>query len=248
MTAPTTARAREARGTETEGRSPEELRELVSHVGAELELAPAEDIVEWAVATFGDRFCVTSSMADAVLAHLVSTVAPGVDVVFLDTGYHFAETLGTADAVGATLDVNLIPITPAQTVAEQDAEYGERLYQRDPDLCCALRKVKPLAEALQGYDAWATGLRRAETAHRVIAPVVGWDARKGKVKVSPLARWTDEDVERYVAEHGVLVNPLVYDGYPSIGCAPCTRRVAPGEDPRSGRWAGTSKTECGIHT
>ncbi|HEX3224290.1 MAG TPA: phosphoadenylyl-sulfate reductase [Nocardioides sp.] len=247
MTALTTRQASENRGTETEGRSPEELRELVSHVGAELELAPAEDIVEWAVATFGDRFCVTSSMVDAVLAHLASRVAPGIDVVFLDTGYHFVETLGTADAVGATMDVNLIPITPVQSVAEQDAAYGKDLFQRDPDLCCQLRKVQPLSAALAGYDAWATGLRRAETANRVIAPVIGWDARKGKVKVSPLARWTDEDVERYVAEHGVLVNPLVYDGYPSIGCAPCTRRVAPGEDPRSGRWAGTGKTECGIH-
>jgi phosphoadenosine phosphosulfate reductase len=247
MTALTTQRARDFRGSHTAGRTPEELRELVSHVGAELELAPAEDIIEWAVATFGGRFCITSSMADAVLADIASRVAPGIDVVFLDTGYHFAETLGTADAVGATMDVNLIPITPVQSVAEQDAEYGPELFQRDPDLCCALRKVKPLTEALAGYDAWATGLRRAETSNRVIAPVVGWDARKGKVKVSPLARWTDDDVQRYVAEHGVLVNPLVYDGYPSIGCAPCTRRVAPGDDPRSGRWAGTAKTECGIN-
>jgi phosphoadenosine phosphosulfate reductase len=247
VTAQTTSQARDRRGSHTDGRSAEELRELVSHVGAELELAPAEDIVEWAAATFGDRFCVTSSMGDAVLAHIAARVAPGVDVIFLDTGYHFAETIGTADAVGATMDVTLIPITPIQTVAEQDAEYGPELYKRDPDLCCALRKVQPLNTALHGYDAWATGLRRAETANRVIAPVVGWDARKGKVKVSPLARWTDEDMQRYIDEHGVLVNPLVYDGYPSIGCAPCTRRVAPGEDPRSGRWAGTSKTECGIH-
>ena len=248
MTALTTQQARDFRGTHTAGRSPEELRELVSHVGAELELAPAEDIIEWAVATFGDRFCITSSMADAVLAHLASRVAPGIDVVFLDTGYHFVETIGTADAVGATMDVTLIPITPVQSVAEQDAAYGPELFKRDPDLCCSLRKVQPLTEALQEYDAWATGLRRAETRNRVIAPVVGWDARKGKVKVSPLARWTDDDVQRYVAERGVLVNPLVYDGYPSIGCAPCTRRVAPGDDPRSGRWAGTGKTECGIHS
>jgi phosphoadenosine phosphosulfate reductase len=247
MTTLTTAQARSFKGTHTDGRSAEELRELVSHVGAELELAPAEDIVEWAVATFGKRFCITSSMGDAVLAHLASRVAPGVDVVFLDTGYHFPETIGTADAVGATMDVTLIPITPVQTVAEQDAEHGAELYKRDPDLCCQLRKVLPLQESLRGYDAWATGLRRAETHNRVIAPVVGWDARKGKVKVSPLARWSDEDVARYIDEHQVLVNPLVYDGYPSIGCAPCTRRVAPGEDPRSGRWAGTAKTECGIH-
>ncbi|MFC7497365.1 MULTISPECIES: phosphoadenylyl-sulfate reductase [unclassified Nocardioides] len=248
MTAATTITARNNRATHTEGRSPEELRELVSHWGAELELAPAEHIIEWAVATFGERFCVTSSMGDAVLADIASKVAPGIDVVFLDTGYHFVETIGTRDAVEATLPVNLRTITPEQTVEEQDAAYGKDLYKTDPDLCCALRKVKPLAEALSGYDAWATGLRRAETHNRIIAPVIGWDAKKQKVKVSPIARWSDEQVERYIAENGVLVNPLVYDGYPSIGCWPCTRRVAPGEDPRSGRWAGTNKTECGIHS
>jgi len=247
MSAATTRQAREFRGTHTEGRSPEELRELVSHAGAELELAPAEHIIEWAVATFGDRFCITSSMADAVLAHLASTVAPGIDVVFLETGYHFAETIGTRDAVEATLPVNLLTIEPVQSVAEQDAEHGMDLYKTDPDRCCALRKVAPLTDALASYDAWATGLRRAETHNRVIAPVIGWDARKGKVKVSPLARWSDDQVERYIADNDVLVNPLVYDGYPSIGCWPCTRRVAPGDDPRSGRWAGTAKTECGIH-
>ncbi len=248
MSAATTARARKARGVETKGRSPEELREIVSHWGAELELAPAEVIIEWAAATFGDRFCVTSSMGDAVLAHLASKVVPNIDVVFLDTGYHFAETIGTADAVKHTLPVNLITITPVQSVAEQDATYGKDLFKTDPDLCCKLRKVQPLTESLAGYDAWATGLRRAETHNRVIAPVIGWDAKKGKVKVSPLARWSDEQVEQYIVDNGVLVNPLVYDGYPSIGCAPCTRRVAPGEDPRSGRWAGTNKTECGIHS
>jgi phosphoadenosine phosphosulfate reductase len=247
VTAATTTRAARARGTDTEGRTEQELRDLVKHAGAEFELAPAEDIIEWAVATFGERFCITSSMGDAVLAHLASKVAPGIDVVFLDTGYHFAETIGTRDAVAATLPVNLLTITPKQTVAEQDAEFGPELWRRDPDLCCAMRKVAPLRDSLAEYDAWATGLRRAETHNRVIAPVIGWDARKRKVKVSPLARWSDEQVDRYVLENGVLVNPLQYDGYPSIGCGPCTRRVAPGEDPRSGRWAGTGKTECGIH-
>jgi phosphoadenosine phosphosulfate reductase len=247
VTAPTTLAARARRGSQTDGRSTEELKAIVSHVGAELELAPAEDIIEWAVATFGARFCVTSSMGDAVLSHLASKVAPGVDVVFLDTGYHFAETIGTRDAVAATLPVNLLTITPVQSVTEQDEQYGPELFKRDPDLCCALRKVAPLKDALAGYDAWATGLRRAETHNRVIAPVVGWDDKKQKVKVSPLARWSDEEVERYIVDNGVLVNPLQYDGYPSIGCWPCTQRVAPGEDPRSGRWAGTSKTECGIN-
>ncbi len=247
MTTSTTTAARAFKGTDTAGRSEAELQELVRHAGAELELAPAEVIIEWAVATFGERFAITSSMADAVLAHVASQVAPGVDVVFLDTGYHFVETIGTRDAVAATLPVNLVDVTPEQTVAEQDATYGKDLFARDPDLCCALRKVKPLEQALAGYDAWATGLRRDETHNRVIAPVIGWDQRKRKVKVSPLARWTDDDVERYIVENNVLVNPLQHDGYPSIGCWPCTRRVPPGEDPRSGRWAGTGKTECGIH-
>ena len=247
MTTATTEAARAFKGTTTEGRSEAELQQLVRHAGAELELAPPEVIIEWAVATFGERFAVTSSMGDAVLAHLASQVAPGIDVVFLDTGYHFVETIGTRDAVAATLPVNLVDVTPAQTVAEQDATYGRDLFARDPDLCCALRKVRPLQEALVGYDAWATGLRRDETPSRVIAPVIGWDETKRKVKVSPLARWTATKVDRYIAENGVLVNPLVSDGYASIGCWPCTRRVGPGEDPRSGRWAGTGKTECGIH-
>jgi phosphoadenosine phosphosulfate reductase len=247
VTAPTTMAARSFRGSTTAGRTEEELKDLVSHVGAELELAPAEVIIEWAVATFGERFCVTSSMSDAVLAHLASRVAPGVDVLFLDTGYHFAETIGTRDAVEATLPVNLVSVTADLTVAEQDTAYGKDLFARDPDLCCAMRKVAPLQRSLERYDAWATGLRRQETRNRVIAPVVGWDEKKQKVKVSPLARWSDEDVERYIEEHRVLVNPLQYDGYPSIGCRPCTRRVAPGEDLRSGRWAGSAKTECGIH-
>ena len=247
MTAATTIAASSRRGSQTHGRTSEELREIVTNVGAELELAPAEIIIEWAVATFGTRFCITSSMSDSVLSHLAAKVAPGIDVVFLDTGYHFAETIGTRDAVAHTLDINLSNITPAHSAEEQDQQYGPKLYERDPDLCCKLRKVQPLADGLAAYDAWATGLRRAETHNRVIAPVVGWDEKKQKVKVSPLARWSDSEIDKYIQEHSILVNPLQYDGYPSIGCWPCTRRVAPGEDPRSGRWAGSNKTECGIH-
>jgi len=229
------------------GRSPAELEETARIAGAELELAPAEIILGWAVEMFGDRFAITSSMTDAVLAHLASTVAPGVDVVFLDTGYHFAETIGTRDAVAATLPVTVVNVRAKQTVAEQDATEGKDLWARDPDRCCALRKVEPLRDALAGYDAWATGLRREETHDRVIAPVIGWDDRKQKVKISPLARWTQADIDRYIADNNVLVNPLQYDGYPSIGCFPCTRRVAPGEDARAGRWSGTGKSECGIN-
>jgi phosphoadenosine phosphosulfate reductase len=224
------------------------LRETAMIAGPELELAPAEAIIEWAVETFGSRFCVASSMTDSVLAHLASRVSPGIDVLFLDTGYHFVETIGTRDAVAATLPVNVVTLAPTISVRDQDAQYGADLWARDPDLCCKLRKVEPLAEGLAGYDAWATGLRREETHNRIITPVVGWDEAKGKVKVAPLARWTQADVDRYISDHNILVNPLQYDGYPSIGCWPCTRRVAPGEDSRSGRWAGSNKTECGIHS
>jgi phosphoadenosine phosphosulfate reductase len=187
-------------------------------------------------------------MGDAVLATLAAdAVDHPVDIVFLDTGYHFAETIGTRDAVAAMLPVNVRTILPLRTVAEQDAEYGPQLHDRDPDRCCALRKVEPLARALAPYHAWASGIRRDEATTRREIGVVEWDDKRGMVKVNPLAGWTQDDVDRYIAERGVLVNPLVYDGYPSIGCAPCTRRVAPGEDARAGRWAGTGKTECGLH-
>jgi phosphoadenosine phosphosulfate reductase len=224
-----------------------DLEQLAQRACRELESASAQEIVRWAVQTFGARFAVASSMQDAVLVHLVSQVAPGVDVLFLDTGYHFAETLGTRDAVAAAYDVNLITLTPRQTVAEQDSSQGPKLHDRDPDRCCRLRKVEPLDRALAHYDAWATGLRRAEAPTRAGTPVVSYDAERGKVKIAPIAAWSDADVEDYVAEHGILVNPLLSTGYPSIGCAPCTRAVTAGQDLRSGRWAGSAKTECGIH-
>ena len=222
-------------------------QEQALRAGRELEDAPAETVLRWAAATFGDRMCVTSSMEDAVLVHLASRAAPGVPVLFLDTGYHFAETIGTRDAVALMPGVTVRTLSPAQTVAEQDARYGPRLHERQPDLCCALRKVAPFEAALAGYDAWVTGLRRADSAERAGTPVVGWDAARGKVKISPLARWSQDDLDRYISEHGLLVNPLRSEGYRSIGCAPCTRPVAPGEDARAGRWAGSGKNECGLH-
>jgi phosphoadenosine phosphosulfate reductase len=225
-----------------------DLQKLAERAGRELEQAPALDILRWADETFGARMCVASSMADAVLVHLAARVRPGVDVIFLDTGYHFPETIGTRDAVAVTLDVNLITLTPRQTVSEQDAEHGPRLHDRDPDRCCALRKVAPLEQGLRGYEAWVTGLRREDAPNRAGIPVVSWDANRRKVRISPIARWTQADLDAYIAEHDVLVNPLRFDGYPSIGCAPCTRRVRSGEDPRAGRWAGQAKTECGLHT
>jgi len=204
-------------------------------------------VLRWAGETFGDDFAVTSSMADGLLAHLASRAVPGVHVVFLDTGYHFAETIGTRDWISSVLPITLVNVTPPQTVAEQDAEHGPALHDRDPDLCCSLRKVQPLAAALAGYTAWGSGVRRDEAATRAGTRVVDWDAKRGMVKVNPLAAWTQDDVDAYIAEHQVPVNPLQEIGYASIGCAPCTRPVAPGEDPRAGRWAGRGKTECGLH-
>jgi phosphoadenosine phosphosulfate reductase len=225
----------------------DQLRSLAESAGRELEGAPALEILAWADEHFGTTWCVTSSMEDSVVPHLASRVRAGVDVVFLDTGYHFAETIGTRDAVAATLPVNLITVTPRQTVAEQDASFGSRLYERNPDQCCALRKVTPLRNALRDYRAWASGLRRDEAVGRREVRVVEWDARRSMVKINPIATWSQQDVDSYVAENGVLLNPLLFDGYGSIGCAPCTRRIKPGEDSRAGRWAGMSKTECGIH-
>jgi phosphoadenosine phosphosulfate reductase len=224
-----------------------DLEQQAIDAGRELETATPQEILRWAAESFGDRFCVLSSMGDAVVASLAAQAKPGVDVVFLDTGYHFAETIGTRDAVAATYDVNVISVAPTQTVDEQDASYGKDLFARDPDKCCALRKVAPMEAALVNYDAWATGLRRDESPTRAHTSVVQWDARRRKVKVNPIARWTQADLDAYIAENHILVNPLVDDGYLSIGCWPCTAKVEPGADPRSGRWAGRSKTECGIN-
>jgi phosphoadenosine phosphosulfate reductase len=205
-------------------------------------------VLRWAGDTFGSDFAITSSMADGLLAHLASRAIPGVHVIFLDTGYHFAETVGTRDWITGVLPVTLVNVTPSQTVAEQDLALGPKLYERDPDLCCSLRKVTPLAETLSGYVAWGSGIRRDESPTRATTKLVDWDAKRGMVKVNPLAAWTQDDVDAYIVANQVPVNPLSEIGYASIGCAPCTRAVAPGEDPRAGRWAGRNKVECGLHT
>jgi phosphoadenosine phosphosulfate reductase len=224
-----------------------ELRRIADRAAAELHDATAEEILGWAGRTFGDRLAVASSMADTVLVDLAARHAPGVHVLFLDTGYHFPETIGTLDAVAATYPITLVTVVPEQTVAEQDRWYGPRLYTRDPDKCCALRKIAPLDAALKHYDAWVTGVRRDESPTRADTPVIDWDDRRGLLKISPLAAWTANDVAEYAMRQGVLLNPLLADGYLSVGCRPCTTRVAPGADPRSVRWVGRVKTECGLH-
>ncbi|MDD4867458.1 MAG: phosphoadenylyl-sulfate reductase [Mycobacterium sp.] len=238
-------------------RSEAQLREVAARAAADLEGAGAIEVLRWTDETFGGvrgprgretcSYVVASSMQDAVLIDLAAKVRPGVPVAFLDTGYHFVETIGTRDAVRSVYDVDLLDIAPEHTVAEQDALLGKDLFARDPAECCRLRKVAPLRKALGGFSAWVTGLRRVDSPTRANAPVVSFDEAFKLVKISPLVLWTDQDVEDYIAEHGVLVNPLSYDGYPSIGCAPCTSKPLDGADPRSGRWQGTAKTECGLH-
>lgn len=211
-------------------------------------VAGAHAVAAWAAGNFPTSLAVACSMAEGVLPHLVGRLLPGVDVLFLDTGYHFSDTLVTRDLVAEQLPVTVIDVRPRLTVAEQDAAHGPRLSERDPAACCRMRKVEPLAEALGGYEAWVTGVRREEAFTRTAAALVSFDEVHGLVKVNPLALWTFDDLTGYIAEHGIVINDLLTDGYPSIGCEPCTRRVAPGEDPRAGRWAGFAKTECGIHT
>jgi len=207
-------------------------------IARRLDGAPATDIVAWAVETFGSRLCVTASMADAVVIDLATKVDPDIEVVFLDTGFHFAETIQTLRTAQARYGLNLRVERPAASATD--------LFAVGTDGCCAVRKVALLDRALADFDAWMTGLRRADSAERTVTPIVSRD-RRGLVKIAPIATWSDDDVARYIAEHDVVVNPLLSQGYPSIGCWPCTEQVLDGDDLRAGRWAGSTKTECGLH-
>ncbi|TFB90601.1 phosphoadenylyl-sulfate reductase [Cryobacterium algoricola] len=229
-------------------RNAEELKALAVRGAAELGETGYAEVVAWVAANFPvAHVAVACSMADAVLPHVVAAQLPGVDVLFLDTGYHFAETYETRDTVARLLPVRIVDVLPAKTVPEQDAEHGAELFSRDPNLCCAMRKVEPLQRSLTGYELWFTGVRRDEAPTRANTPLVTWDERNGLVKVNPLAAWSFDDILDYAGYHQVPVNPLLEQGYPSIGCAPCTKPVAAGDDPRSGRWANLAKTECGLH-
>jgi phosphoadenosine phosphosulfate reductase len=212
-----------------------ELRKL----NAAFEHATPTRIIRWAVEEFGTRLSVAASMTDGVLIDLATRVDPGIEVVFIDTGYHFPETLETVEVIRRRYGLNL----RIMTVAPQE----QALWEADPENCCSAVKVGQLDRALADKDAWMSGLRRAEAPTRASAPIVGRDIR-GLVKVNPLATWSDLDVRGYIADHRVPVNPLLERGYLSIGCMPCTRPVLPGEDPRAGRWSGTDRTECGLHT
>lgn len=200
----------------------------------------AHRTLQWAHRRFGATLCVTASFGDAVLAHVAGEAIPGVEITLLDTGYLFAETDWFAEQLRSRYDLNLRIIRPAADVAEN-------VWQTDTDACCAARKVEPLERALAGRSAWVTGLRRSDSPTRRTAKIVHHDLLRGVVKVNPLAGWTDAHVVTYVAAYGLPDHPLADRGFPSIGCWPCTRPVADGDDQRAGRWADSDKTECGLH-
>ncbi len=215
-----------------------QLRQEMTGQSARFESAPAGSIVAWAVERFGTRLALACSFQEVVLIDIAVKVDPRIEVVFLDTGSHFPETLEYVETVRARYDLNLTVTTPV--AGSEDHPCGT-------PLCCEFRKVRPLKAALVGKDAWLTGLKRVDAPTRRSAPVVAYDDTWGRVKVNPMATWTEQDIAGYAAEHGLPTHPLLAKGYLSIGCAPTTRPVAEGEDPRAGRWSDSDKVECGLH-
>lgn len=222
-----------------------------ARIGGQLEESSPQEVLRWAVDSFFPELALACSFggpSGMVLLDMISRIEPRVEIFYVDTDLLFQETYETRDRAAARYGSSPVAYKPSLTLAEQAGQYGDKLWLRDPDLCCELRKVKPNRRALAGKRAWISGIRRDQAAARRNARVVGWDRKLGLVKVLPLARWTEADVWAYVAKHDVPYNPLHDRGYPSIGCHGCTKAVRPGSDPRSGRWLGFDKTECGLHS
>jgi phosphoadenosine phosphosulfate reductase len=224
-------------------------QEEIKAAAAELETATATEILRWAADHFAQRLTFATSLGieDSVVTDLISQAGLNVQLFTLDTGLLFPESYALWKEIEQRYRVSIEAVRPQFTVAEQAEREGDGLWAREPDRCCDLRKIEPLRRTLGRYDAWITAIRRDQTPERANAPVVAWDGRFGLVKINPLVRWTFPEVRAYVAEHQVPYNPLHDQNYPSIGCMPCTSPVMPGEDPRSGRWRGKGKTECGLH-
>jgi thioredoxin-dependent adenylylsulfate APS reductase len=224
-------------------------REEIKEAAAQLETQSAEEILKWAADRFAPRISFATSLGieDCVIADLIARHSLPIELFTLDTGLLFPETYALLEQIQKRYGLRIVSVQPEFSVEEQGTREGPELWAREPDRCCELRKVQPLRSTLARYDAWITAIRRDQTPERATAPVVGWDGRFGLVKINPLVRWTYADVQAYVREHEVPINPLHDRNYPSIGCMPCTSPVMPGEDPRSGRWRGKEKTECGLH-
>lgn len=225
----------------------------ITELNARFETASPQTIVEWALVESGlDRIAIASAFQaeGTALMHMAVQVRPDVPILFLETGFHFAETLAFKRRMTELLGLNVVELTGDHTVESQTREFGPRLYERDPHLCCELNKVIPFRRALANLDAWLTSMRRDSSWTRADSPIVSRtevDGGATVVKINPIANWTRRDAWRYLREHDLPHNPLYDLGYASIGCAPCTRAIAPGEDERAGRWSGTQKIECGIH-
>jgi phosphoadenosine phosphosulfate reductase len=231
--------------------TPQSCSAELDQIAQELEELSPQEILAWAIDTYRPRITLACSFggpSGMVLLDMVMQVAPDTPVFYLDTDFLFLETHQLIAEAKRKYGINLQAVRPQLTVVQQAAEYGEALWERDPDRCCELRKVIPQREALRDFDAWITGLRRDQASTRKATPVVAWDNKFGLAKIAPLARWDERAVWRYIYEHDVPYNQLHDWGYPSIGCTNCTRPVAPGEDLRAGRWSGFTKTECGLHT
>ena len=232
---------------------PEDLKTLsdaeLAYWARHLEHSRPQDILEWAVDTFGHDVSLASSFGaeDMCLIDMLSRVTRSPRVFYLDTGVLFPETYALIERTRERYGFTAERVLPRLTLEQQAEHYGDALWAREPDTCCGIRKVEPLTRYLAGVSAWITGIRRDQTPFRASAQVVEDDAKFSVVKVNPLVRWTSDQVWQYIREHDVPYNPLHDQGYPSIGCVPCTRSVKPGEDPRAGRWAGLDKTECGLH-
>jgi phosphoadenosine phosphosulfate reductase len=214
-----------------------------------LEEATPQEILRWAVETYYPKLTMATAFGaeGCVILAMLAEIEPRVRVFNLDTGYQFPETLALRERIRQRYGIEVELIRPNETVEQMERRFGGPIYHTQPQECCRLRKVEPLKRALQGYDAWITGIRREQTAVRAKANVVGWDERFQLVKINPLLNWTKADVWRYIRLHDVPYNSLHDQGYPSIGCWPCTRPVLPGQDDRAGRWAGLGRVECGIH-
>lgn len=226
--------------------SPEELKV----VSDRLESATPQQILRWAVETYYPRLTMATAFGaeGCVLLHMLAEIEPKVHVFNLETGYQFPETLATRERLIERYGIEVELVRPDQSVAEMEAAFGGPIYGTDPDRCCYLRKIVPLRRTLARFDAWISAIRRDQTPDRARAGIVQWDAKFGLVKVNPLANWTKGQVWSFILANQVPYNPLHDQGYASIGCWPCTRPVAPGEEERAGRWSGRAKTECGLHS
>jgi phosphoadenosine phosphosulfate reductase len=215
-----------------------------------LETASPRDIIAWAVEHYHPHLTMATAFGPEglVIIHYLAQIEPRVPVFNLDTGYQFPETLELRERILSRYGIAVELRQPATTVAEYEAANGGPVYKAEPDRCCFDRKIRVLHEAAEGMQAWMSGIRRDQSSDRARAPIVGWDKKFGLVKISPLANWTKKEVWRLITEQDIPYNPLHDQGFTSIGCWPCTRSVGFGEDERAGRWSGSAKTECGLHT